>query len=95
VEVDAALDAGYPERRASRVEIEMDGGQVFREAVENARGEPEWPLTPREIEEKFLALAAPGLGAGAARRIPEAITRLESLQDVSQLTRLLVPGSAP
>jgi 2-methylcitrate dehydratase PrpD len=95
VEVDAALDAGYPERRASRVEIEMDDGRVLREAVDNARGEPEWPLSPREIEEKFLALATPGLGAPVARRIANAIAQLDSLEDVSQLTRLLVPGSAP
>jgi 2-methylcitrate dehydratase PrpD len=93
VEVDPALDAGYPERRASRLEIERDDGQVFRGAVDNARGEPEWPLAPREVEEKFLALASPGLGAAAARDILETVAQLDSLADVSQLTALLVPGT--
>ena len=94
VDVDLALDAGYPDNRAARVEIEMDGGPVLRESVDNARGEPEWPLAAREIEEKFMTLAAPGLGEAAARRLMGAVAGLESVTDVSQVTALLVRESA-
>ena len=94
VTVDPVLDAGYPHHRAARVEIEMDDGRVLREAVDNARGEPEWPLEAREIEEKFMTLAAPGLGDKAARGLVEAVARLESVADVSEVAALLVSESA-
>lgn len=94
VEVDLVLDAGYPENRAARVEIEMDDGRVLQEAVANARGEPEWPLTRREIEEKFMTLATPGLGRKAATGLMDAVAGLESVPDVSEVTALLVRESA-
>jgi 2-methylcitrate dehydratase PrpD len=94
VEVDPGLDAGYPDKRAAEVEIELDDGRAVRHAVDNARGEPEWPLAPREVEDKFLSLATPRLGdqAGAVR---DAVNVLETMSDVSALTRLLVPRGNP
>lgn len=92
VVADPKLDAGYPEKRAAEVEIELDDGRILKQAVDNARGEPEWPLTPKEIEDKFFALATPGLGdrAGAVHRC---LQDLETLLDVSTLGPLLCPAS--
>jgi 2-methylcitrate dehydratase PrpD len=94
VKVDPALDAGYPDKRGAAVEIETADGRVLRHAVDIARGEPEWPLTMQDVEEKFMRLAAPVLGihAGAVRDI---VMGLETLDDVATLTRLLEPEVAP
>jgi 2-methylcitrate dehydratase PrpD len=90
VEADPKLDAGYPDKRAAEVEIELDDGSVLRHALDNARGEPEWPLAPRDIEDKFFALARPRLG-DAAEAVRDMVARLQTLSDVRTLTRLLVP----
>ena len=86
--VDPTLDAGYPTRRAARVMLETTGGRIHEHAVDNARGEPEWPLEPREIEDKFMALATPRLGEAAARRLQQAVATLETMDDISRLAVL-------
>jgi len=92
VEVDTRLDAGYPDSRGAEVEIELDDGRVLRHRVSNARGEPEWPLTTRDVENKFFELATRRLGDGA-RAVHEAVQHLETLSDAAALTRLLIPRS--
>lgn len=47
-----------PGKRVAIVEISTTDGLSFTERVENARGEPESPLTDDEIIEKFSLLAA-------------------------------------
>ena len=90
VQADPTLDAGYPERRGSRVEMHLADGRKISHAVDNARGEPESPLSVDEIKEKFLTLAAPRLGAGA-KALADAVMTLEMQADVAALAPLLRP----
>lgn len=90
VGVDQALDTNYPDERGSTVEVTMADGRVLRHTVPNARGEPEWPLTARDVEEKFAALAAPRLGERASE-VRDAIRELDEMKDAQELARLLVP----
>lgn len=92
VEPDRALDAGYPERRGAVAEIVLKDGRRYRGSIDNAKGEPEHPLSAAEIEEKFLTLAGPVLGA-RARRVRELVRGLEALDEVGRLTACL--KSAP
>lgn len=46
-----------PRNRVAIVEISTYDGMCFKERVDNARGEPEDPLTDNEIIEKFSSLA--------------------------------------
>ena len=62
--------------------------------MDNARGEPEWPLSAKEVEDKFFALARPRLG-DAAGAVRDAAANLQTLSDVATLTRLLVPKANP
>jgi len=94
VVVEPAFDAGYPDRRAAEVEIELEDGRMLRHAVDNARGEPEWPLSPKDIEDKFLTLATPRLGA-ATGAVRDAVFGLEALADVASLARLLAHRDHP
>lgn len=89
VVVDPQLDAGYPQRRGSWVEVTLRSGRELRATVPNARGEPECPLTDQEVREKFRTLAQPRLGS-AAQRVEEMVLALEA-GDGAKLGALLVP----
>jgi 2-methylcitrate dehydratase PrpD len=92
VEVDKKLDEGYPDRRGAEAEVVLTNGQRYRAALDNARGEPEFPFTRAEIEAKFMTLAEHMLGHKAAG-VRDTVMALEELDDVSLLARQL-SGSA-
>ena len=78
VSLDPRLDAAFPQQRAARVAIEARGGRREEWLQPTRKGDPDMPLSDRELEEKFLELAAPVLGAQAARTLLERLWRLEA-----------------
>lgn len=50
----------FPERSIAVVEIYTHEGHYFKKRVDFPKGEPENPLTDKEIEEKFISLAKYG-----------------------------------
>jgi len=77
VSVDAELDAAFPRQRAARIAIETSGGHCGEFLQPTRKGDPDMPLSDRELEEKFLELAAPVLGEGAARALVARLWTLE------------------
>lgn len=75
--VDPELDAAFPGRRAARVMIETRDGRSHALLQPARKGDPEAPLSDRELEAKFLELASPVLGDGPARSLLERLWRLE------------------
>jgi 2-methylcitrate dehydratase len=65
-----------------------DGRQLTRQ-LDYPKGDPRNPLSDREIEEKFDALAGPVLSAAARAKVKDAVWNLESLGSVSELMTLL------
>ena len=58
-----------------------DGRSV--EYLQPARkGDPELPLTDRDLEDKYLELASPVLGEATARVLVAKLWKLETLPDV-------------
>jgi len=55
--LDAAVDSAYPNRWMSAVKVHTQDGRSIEVAVKSAKGDPDNPLTRKEIEEKFLRLA--------------------------------------
>ena len=49
---------------------------------------------PLEVGRRFARLAAPVIGEGRAAAVCDAVPRIDALEDVSLLTRLLIPSSA-
>ncbi len=78
VELDPQLDAGFPAQRAARVSIRLINGRSEEFLQPTRKGDPDMPLSDAELEEKFLELAAPVLGDGAARKLLERLWRLET-----------------
>lgn len=88
VDVDKRFDKHYPDQRAASVEITLVDGRSFRGHIDNAKGEPESPLSTLEIEKKFLTLTQ-GVLAGKGDQVRDMVLGLDDLEDVSQLTALL------
>ena len=67
VGIDPALDATFPRQRAARVAITARGRR--EELVQPTRkGDPDLPLTDKDLDDKFLELASPVLGDQQARK---------------------------
>lgn len=75
--IDPELDAAFPGQRAARVSIETRDGRSHDLLQPARKGDPELPLDDRELESKYLELAAPVLGDAAARALLERLWRLE------------------
>jgi 2-methylcitrate dehydratase PrpD len=75
--IDTQLDAAFPAQRAARVAIETRDGRSHALLQPARKGDPELPLDDRELEAKYLELAAPVIGAAPARGLLERLWRLE------------------
>jgi 2-methylcitrate dehydratase PrpD len=84
VSVEPALDRFYPDKRSAKVLVELINGQMLEQAIDNARGEPESPLTLEEVSRKFMALATPKLG-DKAKALHDVIINLPEIKDAQAL----------
>jgi 2-methylcitrate dehydratase PrpD len=75
--IDPELDAAFPAQRAARVALETRDGRSHALLQPARKGDPEAPLSDRELEAKFLELASPVLGDAPARPLLERLWRLE------------------
>lgn len=78
VAVDPELDAGFPGRRAARVEIVLRDGRRLSHLQPNRKGDPELPLTDTDLEGKLVEFAAPVIGADAARALAARLWTLDA-----------------
>jgi 2-methylcitrate dehydratase PrpD len=86
---DPELDAAYPERYTSIVEVATADGRTLSHRVEYAKGTMQNPLTPEEIHAKFLKLAATVTTVGRAERIAETVRQIDGAPDMRHLAGLL------
>lgn len=80
---DASLDAEYPSRWPSWVEIELHGGRAVRARVDDATGEPANPIMREALLGKFR-----GLAEGVVSRPEEIASRVLALEAESDLRGL-------
>jgi 2-methylcitrate dehydratase PrpD len=77
VAVDAGLDAAFPKQRAARVVIETRDGRRLEHLQPHRKGDPEQALTDRELEGKFMELAAPVIGPERSRAFLDRLWMLD------------------
>ena len=83
------LDRYFPQSWPGRVKLSLkDGSSDIREIIV-PKGEQENPMSVREIEEKFLSLAAPVLGDAQARSVIGEVQALADRDSLSELLALL------
>jgi 2-methylcitrate dehydratase PrpD len=76
------LTAKYPAAWPTRVTVRLVDGSVWRGASDFPRGNPERPASTTTLEEKFLGLVAPRLGAASAGRALERVRAMRESRDV-------------
>jgi len=77
------------EKMRSIVEVELVDGRTIRREAGPARGTPEKPLKPHDLEEKFIDCAAFVHDEEKSRKILSLIRGLEDMPEVGELTELL------
>jgi 2-methylcitrate dehydratase PrpD len=85
---DEALSAAMPSRQGI-VEISLRDGRNLRHHTSAVRGTAENPMTRAELDEKSYDLMAPVLSKARARKLCDAIWRLEKISDLRGLRPLL------
>lgn len=86
---DADLDKGYPNGYPTIVEIKTIK-KVYSERVDFPKGEPENPISQKELEEKFLNIARNAYGENIGIQIISIVNDIEELKDISGLMELFV-----
>ncbi|OGA53673.1 MAG: hypothetical protein A3G24_16120 [Betaproteobacteria bacterium RIFCSPLOWO2_12_FULL_62_13] len=90
VQPDMELEALYDEKWPSIVEITTRDGRVLTARRDLPKGEPEHPVSDRELKEKFLSLASDAVSTERGEAIWDAISALDEADNVSKLTSLLI-----
>jgi len=88
VVADPEIEKVFPALQRVIVRIHTVDGREFTTQLDYPKGDPRNPLTDKEIEEKFEALAGPVMSASARRRAMDAIWNLEKQESVHELMRL-------
>jgi 2-methylcitrate dehydratase len=89
VVADPEIEALFPELQRVIVTIHTVDGREFTKQVDYPKGDPRNPLSDREIENKFDALAEPVLSAEDRKRVKQAVWELEKLGSITELMQLL------
>jgi 2-methylcitrate dehydratase PrpD len=90
VHVDPECDADYPRKRAAKTRLETTDGQVFEAYMPEPYGAASNPLSDAALEEKFVGLAAPVLGAARAQAALAALWDVEHCEDIGALAAMLM-----
>lgn len=75
---DPKLTANFPGQRSARVAITTKSGQRHEHFSPTRKGDPDDPLTDADLDAKFLELAVPVVGKGAARDLLAKLWALEA-----------------
>ncbi|HKC70251.1 MAG TPA: MmgE/PrpD family protein [Terriglobales bacterium] len=95
VVADPEIEKVFPALQRVIVTIRTTGGEEFTKQLDFPKGDPRNPLSDREVEEKFAALAEGVLSKAAQQKVKDAVWRLEKLRSVSELMRLLKADVRP
>jgi 2-methylcitrate dehydratase PrpD len=85
---DDALSAAMPSRQGI-VELELSAGRRLRHHTRAVRGTPDNPMTRAEVDAKSYDLMVPVIGLGRARKLCDAVWKLDTIDDVRKLRPLL------
>jgi 2-methylcitrate dehydratase len=92
VVADPEIEKVFPALQRVIVRIHTVDGREFTKQLDYPKGDPRNPLTDKEIEEKFEALAGPVMSPEARHRAMDAIWNLEKQSSVTELMKLFKAG---
>jgi 2-methylcitrate dehydratase PrpD len=77
---------------SARVVLSLRDGRTLSRHVAHNLGTPDNPMSDQQLEDKFLALASPVVGAACAERLTGMCWRILELDDVRSLVELTAAG---
>ena len=83
------FSAWYPEAMPTRLAIKTAGGKEYVKQVDFPLGHPRNPMSDREVEEKFRALAGGKLDRVKAGKVIDLVWNLDRVKDIGVLMPLL------
>src|SRR5690606_20699315 len=86
------LTAQYPTKFPARVTITLRDGRKLTSQRDYPKGDPQAPLSPSEIEAKFLENVSARYAPVKARELARLVLALPESKDVAALWRLLSPA---
>lgn len=89
VEADLELDKLYDEKWPSIVTVYTKDGRRLTARHDLPKGEPEFPCTEETMKEKFVSLACDAVSQSRAEDIWNAVSELETMENINQLTNML------
>jgi 2-methylcitrate dehydratase PrpD len=92
VDGDTRLDQHFPKCWPARVTLQLSDDRCLTHEVIIPKGESGNPMTRKEVEEKFLSLAAPVLGKEKAQLVVKEVSLLESRESLLPLSSALSVG---
>jgi 2-methylcitrate dehydratase PrpD len=88
--VNTEAEAAGFDKMTTIIEVELDDGTVVKGAADFGKGSPANPMSDDELKEKFRQCAAwGGLDGAQTKTVIELIWRIETLDDVGELTQHL------
>ena len=85
----ASLDRDFPDKRGAVATVVLRDGRCFTGNVSNAKGEPENPISPEEVQLKFRTLTRSTFGISQSEAIVRCVDNFECLDQVSDLVDLM------
>ncbi len=86
---DPAMQAAYPERVATVVEITTVAGERFSQGNDRISGDWDYPLSDESLVDKFTTYATPALGAKKTSVLCNQIMELDHIDNINQLLKPL------
>jgi 2-methylcitrate dehydratase PrpD len=83
------MDQYLPDIFAASVTIRTKDGGEYAHLTKFSKGDPENPMTKKEIKDKFMALSQMTVSANKARKIYDTIMDIDHLATIKDFTRLL------
>lgn len=87
-------DADNATARAYRVSVTTSDGRVLVHEVPRPLGHPRRPMSPAELEDKFMHCVAGCLSPGDAARLRALVEEIDAAPDLSAITALLGAATA-
>ncbi len=83
------MDVYLPDIFAATATICTKDGRELKELTKFSKGDPENPMSKKEIKEKFMTLSEMTISKNKARKIYDTIMNIENLATIKDLTKLL------
>lgn len=88
VKTDDELNAVYPDKTSSRVEVTVKGGRVLNRQVDTPLGDPRTPLQAPELSDKVRSFAGER-DMASINQVIEMVLGLDGVNDIGLLTKAI------